>query len=527
MRPILPRALLSSLIALAACGDDGDGGPDAATHNCNVPESPALPSTGEITRASELPLPATCVPGGLRDLPGRWFVANPSAIFTFGYPRYAGSCAEGFRNEFGRAIDLDDSDGTLFHVWSDGTTYFERRYIRYEFEDGTIYEVVRGYAACMTPDGNLASAYGSWDPDRGFLASTGVGTRFGLKDGPAEGLERLGSLAVAPDHAIIGYNVVVDGNHAYVCGPEGLDIIDVTDPAAPVHRGHIGGASAGLDGINDVRVVHGAGRTIAFGSALGGEATYVIDVTDPANPMYLADIPEYSHSVQVRSDGKRTFLYLATYTASVPVYDITDPTTPVRLGAPTVADGDDAGIHDLTVSADGNMIYANNTIDGVVAIDVSGGLDQTPVERWRIDTSYSHASWSMTTASGRRILLHGDEGMSPGDGGAFLRIIDDDPESATYGELIGRYQSRPEVGIHNIQAVGDKVYLSYYQDGIRILDVADPTQPREIAHYNTWDEATAPGGAFEGAVGVRKVGDYVYVADIAQGLIILRELPAP
>ena len=35
---------------------------------------------------------------------------------------------------------------------------------------------------------------------------------------------------------------------------------------------------------------------------------------------------------------------------------------------------------------------------------------------------------------------------------------------------------------------------------------------------------TAYGSAFEGAVGVRKAGDYVYVADLARGLVILREL---
>ena len=107
----------------------------------------------------------------------------------------------------------------------------------------------------------------------------------------------------------------------------------------------------------------------------------------------------------------------------------------------------------------------------------------------------------------------------------FLRINDDDPASPTFGQVIGRYQSRPEVGIHNIEVVGDKAYIAYYQDGLRVLDLSDPTQPREIAHYNTWDEATAPGDAFEGALGVRVANGLIYVADDLQGLVILRELP--
>ena len=50
--------------------------------------------------------------------------------------------------------------------------------------------------------------------------------------------------------------------------------------------------------------------------------------------------------------------------------------------------------------------------------------------------------------------------------------------------------------------------------------------PVEVAHFNTWDPESSYGSAFEGAVGVRKVGDYVYVADLSRGLIILRELAA-
>ncbi|MBA2543306.1 MAG: hypothetical protein H0V17_26930 [Deltaproteobacteria bacterium] len=129
-----------------------------------------------------------------------------------------------------------------------------------------------------------------------------------------------------------------------------------------------------------------------------------------------------------------------------------------------------------------------------------------------------------TTSTNKKVILHGDEGMTgTDDGGAFLRILDGDPVSATYMTEIGRYQTRKEVGIHNIQMVGDRVYLSYYQDGIRIVDIADPTQPTEVAHFNTWDPETSFGSAFEGAVGVRVANDHVFVADIARGLLILSE----
>jgi hypothetical protein len=102
-------------------------------------------------------------------------------------------------------------------------------------------------------------------------------------------------------------------------------------------------------------------------------------------------------------------------------------------------------------------------------------------------------------------------------------VLDGDPQSATFLHDIGRFQTRKEVGIHNIEVHGTRAYIAYYQDGVRIVDLADPTNPVEVAHYNTWNPETAYGSAFDGAVGVRKSGDYVFVADLARGLVILRE----
>lgn len=512
------------LLAAAACGDDTPSNDaDAQVSTCRPPPSAALPASGELISPDELPLPGSCVLGGMRDVPGRWFIADLTSLFNFAYPKFEGTCESGFRTTLGRPDDLDPSDGRAFQTWNDGTVHFQRSYFRFDFPMGGVYEYVSAMALCMTPEGTLATAFATHSTDLGRRSSTGTGTRFGLKDAPASGLERLGSVATWGDaRHITGFNVWVDGTVAYVVGPEGLDLIDVTDPAAPAHVGHLGGLEEGPDGFNDVRVVRGNGRVIAFASAYRSETTYVIDVTDPTQPAFLADIPEYSHSVQLRRDGDRTLLYLATYTNAVPVYDVTDPTQPVRLGAPTVSDPEeDAGIHDLTV--DGDVLYVNNTTDGLVVIDISAGLDAPAVERFRVPTTYSHASW-VATVGGRKIVIHGDEGMTP-EGGAFMRIIDADPASPTFGEELARYRTRPEVGIHNMEIVGDKAYVSYYQDGVRIVDLSDPTMPREVAHYNTWDDATATGAAFEGAVGARPYGGLVYVADAAQGLIILRETP--
>ncbi|HVV86695.1 MAG TPA: hypothetical protein VHE35_26735 [Kofleriaceae bacterium] len=508
------RTLAVPLASLLFCAAAGCGGGDDALPLCEVPAQHPLPTEGALISPDQIALPAACVPNGLAELPGRWYVADLHKLFTFSYPRYEGSCATGFRDPTWPMERDDPSHFVTRHVWTDGTRLFTRSWSGFQSS-----EYVSATVTCLAADGTLAWGWAVHDSERGDDSGTGTGVRFAPMDEPAKGLELVGSLGErAPGEPIDGYNVVVDGGTAFVVGDGGLDAIDVTDPTAPRFLANVKGPED--DGFNDVRVVRGAGHVIAFAAPLSVDQVSVFDVTDPAAPVALPVIPEYAHSLQVVADGDRTLLYLANYDASVPIYDITDPTHPRWLAAPGVP-GPLAGVHDLTV--DGTMIYANNTTAGLVAVDVSAGLDQPSVLRGRIQTTYSHASWA-ATLGGRKIVLHGDEGMTP-EGGAFMRILDGDPASPTFMQELARWRTRPEVGIHNIEVHGTKAYVAYYQDGVRIVELADPLHPREVAHYNTWDPGTARGGPFEGALGVRLVGGLLYVADLGRGLVILRETP--
>lgn len=493
------------LFCLVACGDN------EGIEEC-TPEAPPLPAIGMYVDAYAIPLSDACVEHGLRYLPGRWFLRDPSQFFFFEYPQYEGGCTTGLRRYGNRDNDNDlTDDGFSFHTWSDGTRYIERSVQEFQGQ-----QFIRVTAACMLPDDTLAVTYVRYDEERGERLIPGIGTRFGLADAPAEGIELVGELGAEQGAGIFGLNLVVDGNYAYVVGLRGFDVVDVSNPSAPVHVGHIDGR------LNDVRIVHGASSTVAFASSEGGDdRTWIIDVTTPTAPDFVSVIDEYSHSIQTRTVGSTTELYLATYSEEIPRYDVTNPLAPVRSGAAFLPGETFSGIHDLTVY--GDRIYANNTEAGLVAIDISAGIDQE-VELGRTLSAYSHASWA-GVVDGRELVLHGDEGMTgTPDGGAFLRVLDGDPAGGSFLTELGRYQTRPEVGIHNFEVHGTRAYIAYYQDGVRVVDLADPTNPVEVAHFNTWNPETAYGSAFEGAVGIRKVGDLIYVADDIRGLLILREL---
>jgi hypothetical protein len=504
------KRLVLLMICAIGCGDN-------APPTCDVPPSP-LPASGDYLDPYELELPADCVDAGLRELYGRWFVRDSSQKFEFEYPAFEGDCHTGFARVGDREDDHDDSDGYTKHSWSDGTRLFRREEYRFGVVGGDTGSYVRASVTCMLPDDRIAVTYvrsfrfGSGDPNIDLAQA--IGTRFGRKDAEANNLALVGELGKSPqDLPVAGLNLVIDGTHAYVAGFTGLHVIDVADPAKPVHAGRLQGY------FNDVKVVHAGDRTYAILAPIYNERTSVVDVTTPSEPTLVSVIDEYSHSLFIQQRDGITELYLANYENYVPKYDITNPLFASRMANLRVP-GDRSGVHDLFV--EGDHVYANYTEAGFVAFDVSTGASN-PLLLGRLATSYSHASWR-GVAGGRQVVLHGDEGMTgTADGGAFMRVLDADTSSPSFLTELGRYQTRPEVGIHNIEMHGSRAYIAYYQDGVRVVDLSDPTMPREVGHYNTWNPTTSLGSAFEGAAGIRLVNGIIYVADTERGLVILRE----
>ena len=59
-------------------------------------------------------------------------------------------------------------------------------------------------------------------------------------------------------------------------------------------------------------------------------------------------------------------------------------------------------------------------------------------------------------------------------------------------------------------------YISYYIDGLRVVDLRDPEMPEEIAHFDTVPDANER-GLVQGAFGVRVIDGGVYISDMESG----------
>ena len=324
-------------------------------------------------------------------------------------------------------------------------------------------------------------------------------------------------------------NVRVKDGMAYLArARDGLRIIDLANPARPVERGHLAvlGASDG-EYFNDVKMATGPTGTTYALLASNRRGIVVVEVSDPDAPREVTSFPSAedapggvpsTHTLFI--EGSRAYVAY-TFDASLRIYDIADPAKPVPLGlyrSPRL-DVEGGYLHDLYV-ADGR-VYLDYWNLGLVIVDTQ----DNPADPVLVGTyddygqNTSHSNW-VTQAGGRLVSVHGDE-----EYGAHVRIIDVDDSKPTFLSTLASYQTREAVSVHNILCHGDRAYVTYYQDGLRILDIADPTRPKLVGHFHTW-----PGfgpdtgfGFFEGAIGVDvdPATGTIYLADTHRGLLVL------
>jgi len=306
--------------------------------------------------------------------------------------------------------------------------------------------------------------------------------------------------------------VRVLGTIAYLVRIDGLYMIDVSDPAHPVELGHYKRPTLGYS--NDVKIVQANAKVYAL---IADTPVDVVDVTNPAAPQLVTQIAEEAHTAFTESRDGKLYAYFGNYDGTCPIYDITDPSAPTRLAR---YQSPGTLVHDLSVDA--GIAYLNAWDAGFLVVDYTTPTAPQRLGTWAPTTAFSsHSNWT-THAGGRHIALHGDENY-----GAHLDIVDVDPASPTFMKPFATYKTRDFISIHNIMVFGTKAYFTYYQDGVRVLDVSNPSAPQVIGYYNTWDpQASYTSSAFfEGAVGIdvdlsRKL---VFVADSPRGLLILQD----
>jgi hypothetical protein len=483
-------------VGLLACSDDAPTGPDG----------PSACASGQSFAAV--------------DFPGIWhFEARFDELGVSTNVMLVTGAEDAYQvSVYGREASevlLDESGMHVFVIASQGPDVATR---------------TRQYDICTRdPDGVVHGSY-VYCIDEDCYSATLTGAQVEPLDEPAA--EGVSEIAIYNGEADawaaqgLTVNVRVLRDMAYVARyGDGLRIVDISDPSQPVERGHLPVTDSG-EIYNDVKVAEGPGGEVYALMASNLHGVVVVDVSEPSAPVELTSFPGPELAVggmpsvhTLFVDNGRAYVSY-NYDNSLRIYDIADPAQPQALGSfanPRL--GAEGGtLHDLYVS--GDRAYLNYWNLGMSIVDVADPANPLLLGEFRdYGQNTSHSNW-VVEVGGRTISVHGDEQF-----GAHVRIVDVDPASPDFLSTLSSYQTRPAVSVHNILAYGDRAYITYYQDGLRVLDIGDPENPVEIAHYQTWP-GPVPGygeSFYEGAIGVDfdPTTNTVYLADTHRGLFIL------
>ncbi|MEA1881153.1 MAG: Ig-like domain-containing protein [Candidatus Marinimicrobia bacterium] len=316
---------------------------------------------------------------------------------------------------------------------------------------------------------------------------------------------------------------------------------DVTDPANMVI---IDTVTVDARTVNDVKVSEDGTVCVITreGASNRKNGFVVLDVRDPFNVKITAafndDMTGGVHNVFIYDNH----VYAVNNGRKYDVINIENPSNPFRVGRYELGTPGH-GVHDVWV-IDG-LAYSSNWSDGVHVVDVGGikfdeknhskiqynpflakagqGSPGNPVKLGSLNdrNGHNHAAFPFISQSTDKFyIVTGDEwGNQFGMAGGFHFLdfsdTDNPKETAVY--------QVPEAGSHNHWIYGDTLLASYYQGGLRIVDISGEllgdiyAQGREMAFFLSGD----PNGFTSNRPNVWGTMPYkglIYFSDMNNGL---------
>jgi choice-of-anchor B domain-containing protein len=370
-----------------------------------------------------------------------------------------------------------------------------------------------------------------------FLAACGGGTPGGpeaVSGDPASNLDRddagrlrmtllahldAASLASQPVHAHHDEPIVVDGafsgagNWGYTA-PDGrrfaltgisagLSIVEVTDPSRPHNVGLIEGPA------NQWREV----KTYGHYAYVSTEALHGIDIVDLSDPGFPRLVRTWTRTLRsahtLAVDAERGLLYVngaEGRTGGMRVLDIgRNPEDPREVGR-----WDGFYVHDSY--ARGDVLYASAIYDGFLALlDVRDPAQIREITRFATGGRFTHNSW--LTRDGRYLFTTDERDGFPLEGWDLLNPM--------APRKVSQYLARATSIAHNVMTDGDRLLVAHYTEGVHLLDVSNPEQPRLLGYYDTF---TGSSGGYRGVWGayVFPGTNLILASDINNGLFVLR-----
>jgi hypothetical protein len=273
-----------------------------------------------------------------------------------------------------------------------------------------------------------------------------------------------------------GYGLAVAPKSAYVANYDGIQVIDLSDPAAPVVRGAVDTPGYAVG-------VAAAGPFVYV--ADGFQGLRAVDVANPASPKLAGgvDTPGFAYGVTIAGD----VAYVADWSGGVAVVSIADPAQPVLVKMVSVL----GESWSLALSPALDLAFVAARQGGLTVLDLSD--PQSPVIRGRFGLA------------GEDVAVAGHVACVV-DGWESLHLLDvTSPETIP---AVGH--AKAEEQTWDVALGSDLAYVADRLSGLQIVDLTDPAHPASVASLPMF-------GAFHVALD----STHVYVGNQWSGLQIV------
>ncbi len=324
-----------------------------------------------------------------------------------------------------------------------------------------------------------------------------------------------------------GGQVWVEGTTLYVGhmrNPSGTSIYDVSDPGNPRQLARLdlppGWHSHKVRVADDIMIVNherlGPDQTPEFGGGLG-----IYDVANPSNPRLISKWRTHGKGVH-RYDLDGRYAYISPTVEGyigniVMILDLKDPEKPEEVGRWWIpgqwqAGGEDYPWNDwppprchhpLRVD---DRLYVSYWHHGFYILDISDLSKPKAISGGNTSPLYPHPTHTCLVMpeplKGRRVMLVADEDVAKlwPAAPAFTWVYDITEERLPTPIATWQVEGLDEDGSPQASMTGchqpserfsgNIVPFAWFAQGLRILDLADPFRPTEVAFY----EAAAPDG---------------------------------
>ena len=284
----------------------------------------------------------------------------------------------------------------------------------------------------------------------------------------------------------------VQGNYAYLASTEGIHVMDVSNPSAPVETGYYDAPPTG--GYIPDLLAKGVYVYVANLSA----GLRIVNVADPAHPIEAGfyDTPGESLGVAVEGD----YAYVGDAANGLLILDISDISHPVEVAS--CHEPDHAGVaiygdYAFTIDYWHSRLRVTN-----VAIPGTPGCGYS-------EFAFSDHPYIAVIENDRAYVAAGYLG---------LRVLDvSNPASLSETGTL----AIPGIAT-NLDLSGSRAYLAANDGGLRVVDVSNPSTPSEIGYYVDSDRHIKWVAARQGVQ-----DDYIFAAFTSadqtdSGLLIFR-----